>query len=131
MKKLIYFLLPVVTGLFVAFHVTAQLETRENLRVIVKFNEMIIPDNTLITQTENIQSETIRELFKRFDVLQLQAVFRNRYNKDGVLKQRTDRNRIPDKLEGWKEIILADKSNASELIDLLRSEEHTSELQSH
>ena len=62
MKKLICVLLPVVTGLFIAFHVTAQLETKENLRVIVKFNENVIPDNTLTTQTKNIQSETIQNM---------------------------------------------------------------------
>ena len=57
MKKLICFLLPVVTGLFIAFHVTAQLETKENLRVIVKFNENVIPnDLKLFSEKANLQN---------------------------------------------------------------------------
>ena len=89
MKKFICFLLPIVTGLFIAFNVSAQLETKENLkpnenlRVIAKFDKKIVPCNILITKMENIQSENIRKLLERFNVLELQSVFRNRYNNDG------------------------------------------------
>ena len=126
MKKLGCFLFPVVMGIFVTCSVSAQqgtginLKSNKNLRVIVKFSEKIIPDNTLITQIETIQSVRIRKLLKRFNVKELQSVFRNRYDNDGVLKPMTNKNRTPWKLSGWKEIVLADKSNAPELVDLLR-----------
>ncbi|MQY79163.1 MAG: S8 family serine peptidase [Bacteroidetes bacterium] len=128
MKKLICFLLPIVTGLFIAFHVSAQPETKENLksnetlRVIAKFDEKNVPGNTLITKMENIQSESIRKLFERFNVLELQAVFRNRYNNDGILKKpMTDKNKIY--LGGWQEIFLSDINQADELVDFLKKEE--------
>jgi subtilisin family serine protease len=130
MKKLICFLLPIVTSLFIAFNVSAQPETKENsksnenLRVIAKFDEKIIPGNTLITKTENIKSESIRKLLERFNVLELQVVFRNRYNNDGKLKKpMTDKSRNKIYLGGWQEILLADISKAAELVDLLKKEE--------
>lgn len=130
MKKLISFLLLIVTGLFIVFHVSAQPETKESiksnedLRIIAKFDEKIVPGITLITKTENIQSESIRKLFKQFDVLKLRAVFRNRYNNDGILKPMTDKSRNAGNLAGWQEILMhdKDKGKATKLVDSLKKE---------
>lgn len=125
MKKLVCFLFPIVTGLFIAFNVTAQPETKESLksneplRVIAKFDKQTIPGNILITKTEYIQSKNIRKLFERFNVIELQAIFRNRYNSDGIFKKTmTDKSRIH--LGGWQEIFLSDISKAAELVEFLK-----------
>lgn len=55
MKKLVWFLFPIVTGLFIAFNVSAQPETKDSLRsneplrVIAKFEKQTVPGNILIT----------------------------------------------------------------------------------
>jgi len=133
MKKLVWFLFPIVTGLFIVFNVSAQQETKANiksnksLRVIAKFDKKTVPGNILITKTEyiqseNNQSENIRNLFEQFNVIEIQAVFRNRYTNDGILKE-TIPNKSSIHFGGWQELILSDISRAPELVDFLNKEE--------
>jgi len=96
--------------------------SNENLRVIAKFSENIISGTTLITKTKSIQSKSLRELFKKYNVKELHAVFRNRYNERGKLKSVTNKNSNKGGLNTWQEVLLSGNKNANEFVELLKKE---------
>lgn len=121
MKRTIYFSITIVSLFFCAVYFYAtqssiKHEADERLRIIVKLDTTIISGNTLVTQTCNIKQKNIRELFLRFNVQELQAVYRNRYNEKGHLKSGINAKST----ETWQRIILNDNNEASVLVALLK-----------
>ena len=123
MKRKTYFSITLISLLFCSIYFYATLssiknEADERLRIIVNLDTAIVSGSTLITNTSNIQYENIRKLFIRFNVKELQAVYRNRYNEKGNLKPCTN----TDSTGIWQQIIMNDYSRAPEFINLLKKE---------
>ena len=123
MKRIVYFSITIVSLflgviLFYMKQSSIKHETDDRMRIIVNLDTGIIPDNTLITQTSNIMQENIRELFIRFNVKEIQAVYRNRYNEKGNLKLCTN----TESTGTWQQIIMNDYSRATKFINLLKKE---------
>lgn len=123
MKKTIYFSVIIVSLFWGAmfFHTTQSRikhEADDRMRIIVNFDTTIIVDNTLITHAINVRPDNIRELFMRFKINEIQAVYRNRYNEKGNLKPRTN----TESTGTWQQIIMNDYSRATEFINLLKKE---------
>lgn len=90
----------------------------EEIRIIGHFNKDVISGNVLTTQVNDIKDKNIRKLFARFDVVELQAAFTNRYNDKGFLKPD-----IKTSATGtWQKIILKDNSRAEKLVAKLKNE---------
>ncbi|MBN1650452.1 MAG: S8 family serine peptidase [Bacteroidales bacterium] len=89
-----------------------------NIKIIAHFNEEVISGNTLITQVNDIKDKNIRKLFARFDVVELQAAYTNRYNNKGFLKQDINTS-TPS---SWQHIILKDNGRAEKLVAKLKKE---------
>ncbi|MDP2424616.1 MAG: S8 family serine peptidase, partial [Bacteroidales bacterium] len=128
MKKLIFTSLLIVICLFLPFNyytkpaTKSSVKVQENIRVIAHFNESLVEGNTITTQVRNIPSGSIRILFDHFKVLELKAVFLNRYNENGILKPVLHNFPQNETLKGWQEIIMEDHSRAADLIGLLSNE---------
>jgi len=74
---------------------------KQPYRVIAKIDTNLVSNNTLTTKTDAIKSIEIEQLFRRFNVNEIQSVFRNRYNEAGKLKNINN----PYNLSGWYQII--------------------------
>lgn len=98
------------------------LEIQENIRVIVHFDESIIMGTTINTPISGIHSENIRKLLLHYKVKELKAVYRNRYNQKGLLKQMQNKGRPKNDFLAWQEIIMSNNNLASELVNQLNKE---------
>jgi hypothetical protein len=98
------------------------LKVQENIRVIAHFDESIIMGTTINTPISGVHSESIRNLLSHFKVKGLQAVYRNRYNQEGLLKQMPNKGKPKDDFLAWQEIIMSDNSFALELVNQLKKE---------
>lgn len=128
MKKLTYLLLISVICIFIGFKIIPKQEakndikTTETVRVIAYFDKNAFSGKTLINSISGIKSKSIQNLLSQFNVNELRAVFRNRYNVMGLPKPMLNKDGHHDDLEGWQEITLSGKSQASKLVNLLKEE---------
>ncbi|MGC9345088.1 MAG: hypothetical protein ACP5E3_20455, partial [Bacteroidales bacterium] len=128
MKKLYLSLTIVLPVLILFFHVFLQ-QVRENFpdrsesfRLIIKFDDGVTKPDKLILTFDDLESGRIKEIFKQYDIAQLHAVFRNRYDDRGDIKE------LPisfssKELLSYRQIIMSDKSMAEKLANLLKNEE--------
>lgn len=92
-------------------------------RLIVKFDNEIFKSSTEFTNVQNIQSDRIKEIMELYNVKTLQAVFRNRYDDNGNLKNTniTSSEQFSD-LNCWQEIIIPDFNHSEEVVNILNNE---------
>jgi len=92
-------------------------------RIIVNIDNEIFTSNTEVSNVHTIQSERIKEIMKSFDIKTLRAVFRNRYDDNGVLKN-SNINTLKqfNDLNCWQEIIITDYGKTQEIIKILNKE---------
>lgn len=121
MKRIIYILAAIFICFVAIYFLTDRYNTKnrpEKIKIIARFNKDVISGNTLITQVNNIQDKNIRKLLDRFDVVELQAAFTNRYNNKGFLKPD-----IKTSTSGtWQQIILKENGRAERLVAKLKKE---------
>ena len=122
MKKTIYILLVSITCLVIMFKLTKfdlnkKTITTQNLRVIVNFDKSVFSSDKLNTSVTELHSCKVQELLNKFSASMLQAVFKNRYDKNGKLKPS-----IGQFNNGWQQILLKDKSKSEEFVNLLKKE---------
>ncbi|RPH31616.1 MAG: hypothetical protein EHM93_12710, partial [Bacteroidales bacterium] len=126
MKKAIYASLAIAVCLLAAYHVfinsenKSTIKTQQSIRVLAYLSKSLIDGNTLTTQSKNLHSESIRNLFEQHNIKELKAVFRNRYNENGSLKY-LSKSLESDSLSGWQIISMTDSSKTVELIAKLNS----------
>ncbi|MCX6239896.1 MAG: S8 family serine peptidase [Bacteroidia bacterium] len=127
MKRIIYLSLTLISLLFCAIYFYAtqssiKHKADEYLKIIVNLDTAIISGNTYVTHASNIKQEKIRALLLRFNVKEIKAVYRNRYNEKGNLKPSI----ITESSGTWQQININDYSKAAELITLLKKEKYVS-----
>ncbi len=113
----------IILGILFTCNVLSQnLNEIRPFRVIVKFDKEIFSSNTEITNVQEIQSESIKEVMEYFSVKTVRAVFRNRYDNNGILKTTIAKTveQLND-LNCWQEIIMTNITKSQELIEMLNS----------
>ena len=124
--KLFFLIFSILSGSFILLYLFSNQKTieknnsNENSRVIVKFSSGTISEKTLITKTESIQSQSLREIFTKYNVKELRAVFRNRYDDRGKLKHNTNKNSNKEDLNNWQEVLISGNQNANKFVELLK-----------
>ena len=122
MKRIIYI---IVTAFicFTAVYFSIEQHNVENktekIKIIAHFDNGVISGNTMTVQVNDIKNESIRKLLSKFEVIELQAVYSNRYDKEGNLKPGIKSSTLGD----WLQIILKDNRRADKLIAKIKNEE--------
>lgn len=84
-------------------------------KLIVKFDKNIVKVNKLVITPEELKPRLLKEFLKKNKVREIQAVFRNRYDRDGKKKFEIKSN----DLELYRQIIIGDKPKALALVNQL------------
>lgn len=84
----------------------------KEFRVLVKFSTNILPTNLFEIDASDIENDDLRELLFEFRIPYVRAVFKNRYDSNGNLKENlaTSNTHL---LEGWRMIPIANFDSAS------------------
>ncbi len=116
MKKIIY----ISIVISVCFYIVQRFNNKDNTdrctnndcRVIVNFENDVMMDETLFSTVDAVQNENIRKLLTKFDVVELKAVYTNRYDQNGFLKPGI-KSSIPGT---WQQLIMNDSNKTERLI---------------
>lgn len=133
MKKTICFVVPIILGVFFVSYLFLKPETKskpvsvEYFSVITHFDKSTISGANFTTLTNNIQSPEIREVLQQFNINHTQAVFRNRYDSQGILNPLFNKNDKEHFIEGWQKFVIDDKVKAEKLVKLLKNEKGVSD----
>lgn len=133
MKKTICFVVPIILGVFFVSYLFLKPETKskpvsvEYFSVITHFDKSTISGANFTTFTKNIKSPEIREVLQRFNINHTQAVFRNRYDSQGILNPLFNKNDKEHFIEGWQKFVIDDKIKAEKLVKLLKNEKGVSD----
>ena len=92
--------------------------TNNNFKIIANFEKGVVEDKTLFSTMDVVQNRNIKELFIRFDVDKVKAVYTNRYDENGFLKPDI-KSSIPGT---WQQIIISDIDKAEKLVTKLKEE---------
>ncbi len=87
----------------------------EDLKVLIKFKEGQFSPEVYEHNIDDINSFRVRGIFKDFCLFTMKAVFKNRYDENGRLKQNLPASN-QYYLEGWQEILFTSKYQAEHFI---------------
>lgn len=123
MKRIIFISITIVSVCILCCyiyvnHSDTKHEIDGRFRIIANLDTSIISGNTLITSVNNLQQKNIQKLFTMFNVSELQAVYRNRFDVKGHLKVGI----VSSSTGTWQQIILNDNNDARRLVALLKKE---------
>lgn len=127
MKRYYYFTI-IILALILTITFTFQSEKDKvvvkdnNFKLIVKFAENIDKGDRLCVKPDDLLSENIKKLLKQYNVKEIYAVFRNRYDNNGNLKSTKINSSKSKELSYYRRILINNKENAQKLAELLRKE---------
>ena len=115
----------IILGFLITCNVLSQnLDDLKPYRILVKFENENFTSNTEFTEVRNIQSDRIKEILELYNVKTLRAVFRNRYDSDGILKiTYSNSSELNNNMNCWQEIILTDFCKSKDIVQTLSNEE--------
>jgi subtilisin family serine protease len=123
MKK--YFLItPIVLAVLLFANPTIEFisidkEVKSDMKILLKFKDGDIDEFKYINTLRDVKNDKLTKLFKGFGIESFKAVFKNRYNEDGILKKDilSKNNRL--NLENWRQLEVATETLATKLIEKL------------
>lgn len=127
MKKAILLILSSIAVITLSFNdgsKTTKIKEKKdtNFKIIVNFDKGVVSEKSLITDIQLIQSEDIRQIFRKYKIPYVKAVFTNRYDENGLLKPVLFKTINQNANENWQQITIDDINRAIELVNMLKRE---------
>jgi len=96
--------------------------------VLIKFKDGIISRLRFQHTSNELHSDSLQNIFKKYGVSSMACVFENRYDSKGLLKQDLFKDKIHI-LENWQRVLLPSFAEAKQFMDVLKKEREVEYIQ--